>query len=184
MAINARISEVMSNYNSSVTSGIATPSSDSDISSPIKGKAAVSEAAKASSPISDVPAPEAKGPAPSPGASPAPSGEIPQSPEQVKYTPSQYPREEAYVPPPDAGTGENEKVIESFSCAIYPKRGMLTHGRYVLEIVYFYVPHVMIKVPCQYLNVGCTSSESICCFLDGRSVKLTFRCILSPTSRR
>lgn len=45
----------------------------------------------------------------------------------------------AQAPPMDSTTAElakfgltsNDKVIESFSCALYPKKGLLTHGRYV-----------------------------------------------------
>lgn len=139
MAINARISEVMSSYNSSVTSGVASPSSELEITSLTsekRGKFAVGETTKESSTLSDAPTTSLVS---SPGLAEAPA-----SPDQVKYTPSQYPREEAYVPPPDAGTGETEKVIESFSCAIYPKKGMLTHGRYVSKskfIILFTAPH-------------------------------------------
>ena len=42
------------------------------------------------------------------------------------YTGPIAPTEETHIP-----TGESlEKTLESFSCALYPKRGMMTHGRY------------------------------------------------------
>lgn len=130
MAINARISEVMSNYNTATSpSIIQTPSSESE---------AVAQVEKQEEEVVEIPKPLSLPEAAvepkistsgSVVTSTPPADVAPSSPDQLKYTPSQFPREEAYVPPPDSTTGETEKVIESFSCAIYPKRGMLTHGR-------------------------------------------------------
>jgi hypothetical protein len=50
----------------------------------------------------------------------------------VLYAGAVAPREEAYVPVTDGaklGLDAADKVLESFSCALYPKRGLLTHGR-------------------------------------------------------
>jgi hypothetical protein len=41
------------------------------------------------------------------------------------------PKEESYLSrSAELKPADAEKILESFSCAIYPKRGMLTHGRY------------------------------------------------------
>jgi hypothetical protein len=47
------------------------------------------------------------------------------------------PREENWASPELAkfDLPPTEKVLEYFSCALYPKRGLLTHGRLLISLV-------------------------------------------------
>ena len=48
------------------------------------------------------------------------------------------------------GLSANDKVIESYSCALYPKKGLLTHGRYTIEVYTLHMIHFLILIYCYY----------------------------------